>query len=297
MTPNQHEVAFACEANYGLPLGVALSSLLRHADPQVRIRVWILNLGLTESTRSRIERVVEESGFATSVHWHAARSCDIRGLGWSRHIAPASYLRLLLADVLPGEVERVLYLDSDILVRSDVQPLLSTALRGSPVGAVQDYAVQTTDGSMSPLRTRVAPRPYFNGGVLILDLAEWRRRGIASRVLDYAVENSPLEFADQDAMNAVIDDWRPVDPTWNVQSALSFMEWFEPSEFQIELLRERPRLLTDPRIVHFSGLPKPWQRWCRYPFVDSWLRAVADSGYLSAREFTVWRTAAGLSAP
>lgn len=291
MTPGQYDVAFACQ-DYGLPLGVSLSSLLRHADPQARIRVWVLDLGLTESAHARIERVVEQSGVAASVHWRAADSSDIRDLPWSGYVSPACYLRVLLADVLPPDVERVLYLDSDILVRSDVAPLLSTPLSGAPVGAAHDYVIHTTDAERSSLRTCVAPRPYFNSGVLLLDLEQWRRRGIASRVLDFAVQHAPLDFADQDAMNAIIDDWHAVDPAWNVQSALFYMEVFERSQRQLELIELRPRLTAEARIVHFSGLPKPWQQPCEHPFAQHWTRELADSGYLSDRELAELNAAA-----
>lgn len=92
-------------------------------------------------------------------------------------------------------------------------------------------------------------------------------------------------------MNAVIDDWQPIDPTWNVQSALFYMEWFERSERQIDLIEQRPRLSADARIVHISGLPKPWQRPCGHPFEQPWTRALADSGYLSDHELAAWNAA------
>ena len=85
------------------------------------------------------------------------------------HYSIDTYTRLWIADLFPEDVDKVLYLDSDIIVAGDIGALWRTEMGDAVLGAV------TIPGS-----TRCAafdiPESYgyFNSGVLLVNLARWR---------------------------------------------------------------------------------------------------------------------------
>jgi hypothetical protein len=105
-----------------------------------------------------------------------------------------------------------------VFIRRDLTPLLTTDLDGAPLGAVRDYAIDTTAHPWAQIEGGTQARPYLNAGVLVIDVPLWRRTGLGDRALRYVEDHgeSP-SWDDQRALNAVIDRWHELDPIWNVQ--------------------------------------------------------------------------------
>jgi len=120
---------------------------------------------------------VDESRFATLKGWAGG--------------SLATYLRLSMGDVLP--IPRVIYLDADLVVRTDLTPLWSVDLGDSIIAAVPDVAF--ADRARLGL---AADEPYFNSGVGVIDLNRWRSQAVGDRVVTLARDNPDrLTWADQ----------------------------------------------------------------------------------------------------
>jgi lipopolysaccharide biosynthesis glycosyltransferase len=179
---------------------------------------------------------------------------------------------LLIPELLPRHLSRALYLDADVLVRHDPSPLFAIALGDAIVGAARDAAITSTDHELSGVRDRALARPYFNTGVLVMDMERWREAGLTERALGYAAASAePLRWAEQDALNAVLDTWHELDPRWNTQHSLF-------------LSRDRFRAAG---IWHFVG-GKPWNPKCQAPGTMSWAAGLLRSGWYTPREGVVW---------
>ncbi len=168
------------------------------------------------------------------------------------YLSPAMYLRLVLPELLPAPVARVLYLDSDTLCVGELAGLFKEDLAGCALAAAPD-AYNTTVGHGSGIPGQdpaagpdVLSRPYFNSGVLLIDTARWRRLEITRRCLEYVQAHAgELRFPDQDALNLVLDDrWHRLSPIWN--------------EMESYRLEEPGRSVSEARILHFAGPIKPW---------------------------------------
>ncbi len=176
----------------------------------------------------------------------------------SAHIPAASYWRLFLARILPADAARAVYLDGDAAPQRCLSALLGTDLRGKALGAVADCGTpwRAPPGVM-PTPVRCERPPYFNAGVLLIDLERWRAADTEARLLAYAERHAhALRFHDQDVLNAVFRDaWRALDPRWNVQTSLYHPAWLAAPSIA------RPARLAmrlDPWIVHAFGPEKPW---------------------------------------
>lgn len=194
---------------------------------------------------------------------------------FSKRISMATYYRCILSALLPREVDRVLYLDCDIVVMGDIRPLWDTPLDGVGVAAVEDM------GCREAARYEVLKYPmedsYFNAGVLLVNLAYWREHDVPRACVDYYHRYPErILFNDQDLLNSVLRGHkRLVDLKWNVQDA-----FYRLSLQQDEAWRGRlAGVLSHPVILHFTNR-KPWEYDSQHP-----LREV----YFRYQDLTPWR--------
>jgi len=156
-------------------------------------------------------------------------------------------------------------MDGDVIVRGDPRALHDVDLRGRSVAAVRSRVAPfaASPGGIAAWFEVGIPStaPYFNSGVLAIDLARWRTRGVTDKLTDYLdAHGSRAYVADQEALNAaVVGDWLELDRTWNYIAHVS------------EGFLQQPELEpTDPSIVHFAGRLKPWL-YGRLPlFAEEW---------------------------
>lgn len=277
------DFALAGQGDYSLPLSVVVAGLLESlSSPSVTI--WVLDLGLDPAARPRVETVCRKSPLEVELHWLPVDVARLRGLRTVGHLVPATYARLLLPAVLPPDVRTVVYLDADMLVLGDLMPLTALELGSTPLAAVQDYLVEQLGGERSgitDLTSRPPEEKYFNGGVLVLNLPVWRSSGLADTAFEFAQRYDPLKFGDQDALNAVVPDWYELDPQWNVQSRLFYLNDAAPTEFVTRVRPALDRLSHEAKIMHYSGPQKPWDPWCRHPRAGLWPTALLRSGTLT----------------
>jgi len=181
---------------------------------------------------------------------------ELKNLPPVEHMSRATYLRLFIPSVLKM-FKRVLYLDSDLLVLSDARGLLTAGLGGRAVGAVRDL-VGERYCKMDFFKTGTAA--YFNAGVLLIDTAEWIKRRISERVVELALDDAKREgisaFADQCLLNYVVrGEFAELDKTYNWAA-------YEPTDCSKRFLELAPTPsagdLEKIKILHFTGLRKPW---------------------------------------
>jgi lipopolysaccharide biosynthesis glycosyltransferase len=173
------------------------------------------------------------------------------------HYTKDIFTRLWVAEFFAASVDRVLYLDSDLIVVDSLDPLWETPLQGRMLGAV------SIPGSTRCATLGMAEEfGYFNSGVLLIDLAKWRRTKALDQLLEYIQANhSRLIDPDQDALNAVLGaDRLPLPYEWNVISCFYFpYHDLHMQAADVRRVRERAK------IIHFNGASKPWSYFSRHP--------------------------------
>jgi lipopolysaccharide biosynthesis glycosyltransferase len=255
-------LVFAADEGYALPTAVALHSALRHLAPATRVQTCVLDNGLAGGSRDRLQRVARAAG-GHDIEWLEIPPGLLVQRSMANHTA-TTYARLLLQDLLPADVDRVVYLDGDVLVREDLSPLFQVDLGTASFAATRDFASPRSDDASGRSDDPVEARPFFNPGVLVVDLARWRTDGFPQRALAFARDSEePLPFVDQDAMNAVAGpgEWFDLDLRWNVQVALMYRPDLPRTQLTEFLYANREAIYRDAAIVHFNAIPKPWQPW------------------------------------
>lgn len=187
--------------------------------------------------------------------------------------------RLLLADLIPSSISKVLYLDCDTIVRESLHNLWHTDIRGCALAAVQD----AQEGKIEQFNRLGYPSQlgYFNSGVMLINLEYWRKHQLSAQFFDF-IRTRPesLVLFDQDVLNYVCRlNKADIPLRYNVQSDFLLKTtklYFDIWKHHDELTEAR----NNPAIIHFSG-SRPWEKGTKHPFKDEFFRY---------RQDTVWHS-------
>jgi hypothetical protein len=209
------------------------------------------------------------------------------------HTSVASYYRLLLPDAVPPEIDKLIYLDCDLVVLRDIAALWDIDVGNAPLLAVPELSraarlVSSEEGIRRHRDVGLADdHLQFNSGVMLINLRVWREEHVALRAFAYLrAAGNGVRWQDQEALNVVTAGrWRPLDSRWNVT-----MHAFRGAA-DAEAAK---RLLAGPFIVHYNTVQKPWHAGFPYGFRDLFelhLDATAWAGQRPARasQFQEWR--------
>ena len=242
-------LAIAFTPNYFIQAATLLRSVL-DACPDVRFRVICL---MSEEIPDRLkDKMAWLDEVRLSLEYIPLKG-RLQGIYIDPRYTEAASLRLLLPELLPN-LDRVLYLDCDIIVRQDLARLWNeTDLGGNYLGAVYEAAIE---GQAERFRALGCdPAKYFNSGFLLMNLAQMRKEKVSERLLE-ACRVPYLEFPDQDALNQVCQGRvLPLSPLYNSIRTF-FIPKYKPDfirQYNEELWHRIQREAT----IHYTG-GKPW---------------------------------------
>lgn len=274
MDAEKAPVVVGCAVDHGwaLPLTVMLRSAEENLASDRSLHAFVVDGGIGPAER---ERVTASLAPSTQVEWLAPEPADTAGLPTWGPVSGATYFRLSIGRYLPAHVARVLWLDCDLLIFEDLSKLFDRANGGAVLLAAQDAFVKLVSspyGLPAFADLGLAPdQPYFNAGVMLIDLDRWREAEVERRAREYLDRyGERVLFYDQDALNgALATEWQPLEPRWN---------------WSANRMVSPPESLgtPSPAILHFSGARKPW----RHGGVGPWYEA-----YLACLDSTAWRGA------
>jgi UDP-glucose/galactose:(glucosyl)LPS alpha-1,2-glucosyl/galactosyltransferase len=249
------DIVTACDDGYAQHAHVLVESMLAtNADCNFRVYV-LVPTGFAHAERLN-QLGTHVNCEIRLIEIDAALVGDLRVSG---HITSAAYYRLLVGDVLPRDLKRVLYFDSDIVVAGDVLPLWRTDLDDHIIGAVADATPEEEHERVRRI-VLTGGKSYFNSGVMLIDLEQWRAEDITGKALAFCRDYPDrLRYWEQCALNYVLAGAvLSLDVVWNMQN-------WHVGKAAAE--NGRQSLFESVRVVHFTAL-KPWFYACRHPFAD-----------------------------
>jgi lipopolysaccharide biosynthesis glycosyltransferase len=198
---------------------------------------YFLDCGLKPGTLADLQELATKRGIRLNIiRVDATAFCD---LPTTKALSAAAYARLLIPDLLPKTVERVLYLDADTIVVSDLTALWQTDMGEAAIAAVHDPAATQIEREIG---IDVDEGSYVNSGVMLMNLVVWRDEELATTAMAFAKRHNP-RTCDQPSINF----------------ACAGKITYVPEEWNFQLIRpRRPDQWLEPSIIHFSGPKKPW---------------------------------------
>jgi lipopolysaccharide biosynthesis glycosyltransferase len=254
---------FCINTAYAQHAAVCIISLLEN-NPESHFEIVVVSTEPLGAAQEKLDRTVRAYDNCTLKVMQLGASSGMTLPVRALHYTVDTYTRLWVADFFPDHVDRVLYLDSDMVVVGNIGELWNSDLGDSAVlGAV------TIPGSTRCAAYGIPERfGYFQSGVLLINLKRWRSDRIFDVLQDYVAHNAEkIVDADQDVLNACLYDRRlPLPSIWNVIAPFYFD--FHPLGIPNSELQAVRR---NARIIHFNGPSKPWSYLSRHPRrMDYW---------------------------
>jgi lipopolysaccharide biosynthesis glycosyltransferase len=294
-------IVTASDEKYVRAMAAAIRSAIVSVPWGRKVQVYVLDGGISKQSQARLARSWRK--WRVQAHWLRPNLDAIADMPVSHYVSRSTYLRIFTAELLPGKIEKAIYLDADTIVLRNLEHLWNTPLDNAYCAAVQEVfcpVLNPAEVFSHPLHCmtlpNMDPRPipnyrelglsgkaaYFNAGIMLVNVERWRKERVAGRGLEILRENlTHARFWDQYALNVLFSgQWKMLDPRWNQNSHVFQLPSWELShhtEAELEQIRR------DPWIVHFNYLPKPWDLKCEHPFRDLFFK------HLDGTSWRGWR--------
>lgn len=245
-------IVFAANDSYAPYLGVAISSLIRHASSENIYRIFILETDISIQHKKRMEDMQRKN--VTITFRNVQEEISEWEIPQVNHLSPETTYRLLIDKIFPN-YEKVVYLDTDLVILHDIADLYNEQLDDdilacSRARLVPDLAAYIKNQLDFPIAD------YFNPGVMLVNIPAFIRAGIGNRGLDM-LSAKRYFTQDQDVLNLLCHHQvKYLDPRWNV-------EWGhltgKSGDAVIDDVRQGSlEAVNDPYIIHYSTFCKPW---------------------------------------
>lgn len=228
-------VAFCIDDNFAPYLSVSLLSLLENTTSPVSI--YIIG-NLSGPVKNSLRTLESNNALLTFVEHKIHIPQSALSDRYCGRLNDITYVRYGLGEILP-ELDKVIYLDADILVNGDIKELWDVSLEGQTVGVVEDHSLMAQSREVT---LDLVSQSYFNAGVMVIDLNQWRKEDIFNKLLQVHSSREQWEYNDQDVLNAVLD-----------QKSQCLNARFNAQTYSLA-----NNVVKEPIIVHFTGQEKPW---------------------------------------
>lgn len=278
LSEQEINVCFIADNDYVAPTSAAIASLCHNSDREHIYNVFVV---MPQESSYSAKRYLSENAFEydnVTVKVIEADLSDLEELhrgGNTQYLAAttAALLKFKLAELF-SDLDKILYLDGDIIVRDDLTALYGYELGDNYVAAVRDLPQVLY--SKQSLGEEISGRDYFNSGVMLLNLKKMRADNIKERLIETKRNYSDQSLMDQNIFNIVFKG-----------AVLQLPFLYNACYINLVMSKDRYNLsnlnklygtsynsvyeiLPDIKIMHFSSKLKPWYFY-DVPLADEWL--------------------------
>ena len=279
---NKINIVFASDNNYAQHTAVAMASVLVNTKVPQKIQFYLIDDEIQQKNKEKITKTVQNLG--GNIEFIKIKNSKLEDCYVSGELSRASYFRLDIANILGESIEKIIYLDCDLLVYDDIEKMWQLDMGGKPVAATCDL------GIMASARVRKQKNkfiglpfdaPYFNAGVLIMDLKKWRDGNYAEAIIALATQNKYPNH-DQDALNKFfMNNWQEIPLRWDVIPPV--FNLFLKILTKPDLRQKAIEAKLNPAIFHYAGGYKPWEYEIHDGFNDKYYEYLKLTEYKDAQ--------------
>jgi lipopolysaccharide biosynthesis glycosyltransferase len=253
-------VAYSGDSNYFPHIGVSLTSFLQFNKPE---RVFLLTDSFSKTKLGKLSDYLRGLGVDLDVLEINISSYKLKT---SRRIPLATYYRMLLPELL-GDINKIIYLDGDTIILDSLEAIWNLNIGSNAIAAVEEGSANKA----LKIRLFGKEKPYFNAGVMVMDLSYFRKNCLTDLMLNFARDHKEkITYHDQCVLNYFLQDkWYKLSEKYNLMSC----HLLESENYKKEI--------QTPVIIHYNSFyGKPWDFYCTHPMKEM---------YLKIREQTPWK--------
>ena len=257
--------------NYAQHCCATLCSLFENNKDMI-FNVHVLTNALSIENEGEIKQLCSRYNAFLTIH--EVDESRLEGVKFRKHrpLTKAAYYRILLPEIIDKSIDKILYLDCDMIVVGSVRELFEIELDSFALAATKD-CMPFNSHHRKQLQFESDERSFCSG-IMMINLKYWREHNSTEALLEYSRrERGEIFLHDQDALNYVFKkQWFLLPPKWN-KPAQSYMPdvndtaYFDVYEY-----------VHEPIIIHFSSDAKPWFN-IKFPYSKLYRKFLAQSKY------------------
>jgi len=250
-------IVICANDEYGDYAAALTASIFENSSSRGDMHIHLFNRQKDSMTTSRLQEIV--SRYGGKLDQYNLLEASYRELPAKDYKSLDAYSRLFAPRMVLGDPSKLIYLDIDMIVRSDLRDLITIDLEGNTIGAIRDLEYEKGEGKS----------PLFNSGVMVIDVKRWKERKIEEQVL-LEIRHSQggiVPLADQDDLNEILhNDWIEIPLKWNTMSG----------NIYAGVMR-----VKDASIIHFNGgtIHKPDHILCVNPAKSDYFKYLKLSNH------------------
>lgn len=263
---NSHSlnIAYGTDKNFLFGCAVSITSILIE-NKDLDFSFHVFTDSFTEDDRTKFKALSEQ--YKTNISIYLVNAANLKSLPENKLWTYAIYFRFIIADYFSDKLERIVYVDSDVVCNGSIRDLSTLSLDGVVAAGVTERDESWWRQRAETLGDRQIANGYFNTGVLVINVPEWKRLDVstlAMKSLNDQNIRSKLTYYDQDVLNMVLAGCVLfLDKIYNTQFSLNY-----------ELKKNCENPITESTVfIHYIGPTKPWHEWAQYPSATPFYQA------------------------
>ena len=277
---NEVSIVMICDSNYIVPTCVTITSLLKNKKSDSYYHIYILGDKLKKNDKTYFDAFQGKDQKVTVIDCDADDLKDLHSSSKKGYCVAttAALLKFEIPNIL-YKLDKVIYLDGDLICRGDLTRLYNTKLNGAYAAVVMD------SGKLYSGREIVRDHPkYFNTGVMVLNLTRMREENTAKKLIETKKYMTDKSLMDQNVINLVFGEDTVLLPIKYNYLYVNLLRALQKKNFTINDLNKMYgtsyKDLTDIRkdsiIIHFSSKDKPW-KYYDVRLADEWYKYFQES--------------------
>ena len=287
-------IAMVSNDNYAPFYAAMIRSLLDNLNDNCNYDLVFLHRDFKKKTKELFLKLIKDIENVKIRFYNVGPLFEHSNLNASPTIPVETYFKLSIIEVFK-KYDKVLYLDGDMIIKSDISELFQTDISQFCVAGVVDIAAAGVANGFDDIRRKYVHEKMrlknvfkqFNAGVLLFNVSKMREEFTFKYLLEFA-QGSSFQFQDQDALNVLCQDqikW--LEQSWNfmgdeVEGYRGYVETFAPRQYYLEYQKAS----QNPKIIHYAGNEKPWlypkQEWAD-EFWNAFVRTPFWYGFVGQR--------------
>ena len=262
--------------NFYVPyVSVMIESIILNAKQKRKYEIYILSTNISLKNKENLNYQIKKDKRFSIEFINVTNVIKNKKLNTFAHLTIETYFRFLIFDLFPN-YKKILYLDSDLIINTDISELYDINIEGNYLAAVKDIdtagSLNFQKGKRKYIHEIIGCKgddEYFQAGVILFNIIEIKKK-ISSEILFYIAQARKWDWMDQDILNFVFKGKiYYLHQKWNC-----IMNWVGliENKTRIDIMKLAPKSIFDeylearknPLIIHYAGNQKPWE----YPSCD-----------------------------
>lgn len=273
---NSINIVFITDNGFAVLTGVAIYSLKKHANPNIKYNINIICNNVDQNYILNFKKLKSKNFYIKIVKVDGKKYEDLKKD--NLHVSTTALFKFDLPNIFPN-LDKILYIDGDVLIQSDLCDLYKTDISDFYAGVCIDYGGLTFPMPFNK-RLKIKNKYYFNSGMLLLNLKKLRNDDIPKKLIDYRINKNNF-YMDQDAFNVIFKEkvkYLSFKYNFIITCWRDFGENILTDFYKLPKKEKRVDYLLDAEIIHFASADKP-NKYIDVPLSSVWYEYYINSTF------------------